>query len=73
MELLFLIAKKVEDLLEDETQMFAMFASLQLDNKVTTIDFHVVCDFLDVFLEDINDLSLECEVEFVVDLVPRRV
>lgn len=29
-----------------------------------------MCDFSKVFPDDINDLSLDLEVEFVIDLVP---
>ncbi|XP_050895763.1 uncharacterized protein LOC127102436 [Lathyrus oleraceus] len=35
-------------------QMFAMFASLQVDNKAASIDLPVVCNFLDVFPDDIS-------------------
>ncbi|KAI5424193.1 hypothetical protein KIW84_030418 [Lathyrus oleraceus] len=33
-------------------------------------DLPGMCEFLEVFLEDISDLPSECEVEFVIDLVP---
>lgn len=69
-ELMFLSAKKVEELLENEAQMFAMFASLQVDSEVTSGDLHVVCEFPYVFQDDISDFPPECEVEFTIDLVP---
>lgn len=39
---MFLSANQVEELLEDEAQMFAMFASLQVDNEVASGDLPVV-------------------------------
>lgn len=38
--------------------------------KSTIVDLQVVCDFPDVFLDDISDLLPECEVEFAIVLVP---
>ncbi|XP_050910062.1 uncharacterized protein LOC127123930 [Lathyrus oleraceus] len=55
-KMMFLSAKQVEELLEDETQMFTMFASLQVDNKIAGVDLPVVRNFLDIFPDDINDL-----------------
>lgn len=49
--------------------MFAMFSSLQVDSKPAMVELLVVCDFLDVFLEDIFDLPPEREVELAIDLV----
>lgn len=68
-ELLFLFSKRVE-LLEDEAQMFAMFVSLQVDNKAASVDLPVVCNFPDVFPDDISDLPPEHEIEFSFDVVP---
>lgn len=69
-ELMFLSAKQVEELLEDEVKMFAIFASLQVDNKAASVDLPVVCNFSYVFLNDISDLPPELEIEFSIDVVP---
>ncbi|XP_050876056.1 uncharacterized protein LOC127079724 [Lathyrus oleraceus] len=69
-ELMFLSAKQVEELLEDEAQMFAMFSSLQVNNKAASVDMPIVCNFQDVFPNDISDLPPECEIEFSIDVVP---
>jgi hypothetical protein len=69
-ELMFLSAKQVDELLEDEALMFAMFASLQVDREAVSAELPVVSDFPDVFPDDISDLPPEREVEFAVDLVP---
>ncbi|XP_050908927.1 uncharacterized protein LOC127122669 [Lathyrus oleraceus] len=69
-ELMFLSAKQVEELLEDEAQMFAMFSSLQVDNEVASVDLPIVCNFPDVFPDDIGDLPPERDIEFSIDVVP---
>lgn len=50
--------------------MLALFSSLQVDSKAAMVKLLIVCDFPDVFLEDISNLPPEREVEFVIDLVP---
>lgn len=47
-----------------------MFDSLRVESKVMIVDLPVVCDFPDVFPEDMSDLPLEREIEFAIDLVP---
>ncbi|XP_050896449.1 uncharacterized protein LOC127103225 [Lathyrus oleraceus] len=61
-ELMFLFAKQVEELLEDEAHMFAMFSSLQVDNKAASVDLPIVCNLPDVFPNDISDLPPEREI-----------
>lgn len=56
--------------MKDEAQIFALFASLQANKKVVCRDLPVVCEFQDVFPENVSDLPLEREVEFTIDLVP---
>ena len=41
--------------MEDEAQIFAIFVSLHFDSGVASVDLPVVCDFQDVFLDDISD------------------
>ncbi|MCI36413.1 retrotransposon protein, partial [Trifolium medium] len=50
--------------------MFMMFASLKLEGEVKVEELPIVCEFPDVFLEDIFDLPPEREVEFTIDLIP---
>lgn len=65
----FISANQVEEFLKDETHVFDMFASLKVETRVVIVDLLVVCEFSDVFPNDISDLSPEREVEFVVDLI----
>lgn len=60
----------MEELLKDEAQVFVMFASLKADSKAKINEFSMVCHFLEVFLDDINDLPPEREVDFNIDLIP---
>ncbi|XP_050878254.1 uncharacterized protein LOC127082073 [Lathyrus oleraceus] len=69
-ELMLLSAKQVKDLLKEEAHVFVMFSTLGIDNKVTMGELTVVCDFPEVFLDDISDLPPECAMEFAIDLVP---
>ena len=47
-----------------------MFDSLQIEGNGTLEDLSVVCEFLDVFPDDITYLPPLREVEFSIDLVP---
>ncbi|GAU48411.1 hypothetical protein TSUD_99260 [Trifolium subterraneum] len=62
--------KEVVESLKEPVEMFALFASLKLDEIVKMDQLPVVCEFPDVFLEDISDVPPEREVEFTIDLVP---
>ncbi|XP_058768114.1 uncharacterized protein LOC131641829 [Vicia villosa] len=57
-ELMFLSAKQVGELVKDKASLFAMFSTLQVDRKAITIEFPVVCEFPNVFLEDISPVSM---------------
>ncbi|MCI37083.1 cellular nucleic acid-binding protein, partial [Trifolium medium] len=54
--------------LKEHAKMFVMFASLKIEGKPGVSDLPVVCEFPDVFPEDISDLPPEREVEFTIDL-----
>ncbi|XP_058750120.1 uncharacterized protein LOC131623123 [Vicia villosa] len=69
-KLMFLSAKQVEELLKDESVMLSMFASVQVDREVASIEFPVVREFPYVFPDDISDLPLEREIKFTIELVP---
>ena len=49
---------------------FALLASLDLFEKQAMGELPVVCDFPEVFPEDVSDFPPEREVEFSIDLVP---
>lgn len=54
---LFIYVNHMKESLKDEAQVFAMFASLQVESKAVLIDLHVVCEFPNVFPDYIVDLS----------------
>ncbi|MCI61750.1 cellular nucleic acid-binding protein, partial [Trifolium medium] len=49
---------------------FMMFASLKLEGGVKVEELPIVCEFPDVFPEDISDVPMKREVEFSIALVP---
>lgn len=51
--------------------MLVMFTSLKVECNVVVSDMHVVCEFPDVFPEDICNFLLKREIEFTIDLVHR--
>lgn len=44
--------------------MFAMFTVIGIDSKAAMGEFPVVCDFPELFLDDINDFLPKHGVEF---------
>ncbi|XP_058775066.1 uncharacterized protein LOC131649317 [Vicia villosa] len=52
-----------------EMMLLAAKQSLQNDREATSIELSVVCEFLEVFLNDISDFPPECEVELSIELV----
>ncbi|MCI68336.1 cellular nucleic acid-binding protein, partial [Trifolium medium] len=53
-----------------QEDVFAMFASLRIEEKTEVDTLPVVREFADVFPYDILDLLPEREVEFSIDIVP---
>lgn len=51
-------ASQVEEFLKDEVQVFVMFSSLKVQSKTTMVDLPVVCEFPNVFPNEITDLPL---------------
>ncbi|MCI94048.1 cellular nucleic acid-binding protein, partial [Trifolium medium] len=47
-----------------------MFASLRMEENLEVDALSVVCEFADVFPDDLSDLPPEREVEFSIDVVP---
>lgn len=68
--LIFMSADQVEMSLREDDQVLVMFASLRVESDVVASDIPMVCEFPDVFPEDICDLPPEQEVEFAIDLIP---
>lgn len=62
--------RQVEELKKDEAQVFAMFSYLEIEGKAALEDFPIVCEFPNLFPDDITDLLPERELEFIIDSVP---
>jgi hypothetical protein len=62
--------REVKKSLEERAEMFALFASLKMEGKSKVSELPVVCEFPDVFPEDVSELPPEREVEFTIDLIP---
>lgn len=58
----FMFSDQVEVSLRGDDQVLVWFISLIVQSDVMDIDMHVVCEFPDVFLEDICDLLPKLEV-----------
>ncbi|MCI60960.1 cellular nucleic acid-binding protein, partial [Trifolium medium] len=56
--------------LNAQEDVFAMVASLRVEEKTEVDALSVVREFADVFPDDIVDLPPEREVEFSIDIVP---
>lgn len=56
--------------LKHNDMVLMMVVSLRMGRKAGIYMLLVMCEFPDVFLEDISDFSLERGVEFAIDLVP---
>jgi hypothetical protein len=65
----FLTTKQLKQLERDGILMFSLMASLSVENQAVIDKLQVVCDFPEVFLDEIPDVPPEREVEFSIDLV----
>ncbi|XP_050889250.1 uncharacterized protein LOC127094465 [Lathyrus oleraceus] len=66
----FMTAINVGISLKESAQVFMVFVSLRGGSERTIVELPVVCEFPEVFLDDISDFSLECELEFAIILIP---
>ncbi|XP_050892239.1 uncharacterized protein LOC127097793, partial [Lathyrus oleraceus] len=66
----FVFAKQVDESVQGGAELFMLLATLDIREKRTIEDLPIVCEFAEVFPEDISDLPPEREVEFLIDLVP---
>lgn len=66
---LFVSAKQVDEFVKDSAKVFMILASMNPKSKSVIGEIPVVCDFLEVFPDDINDFPPKRKVEFTIDLV----
>src|ERR1044072_4851987 len=62
--------KQLKEFMKDETSVFLLMATLSVESQSVIANFPVVCDFPEVFPDEIPSAPPEREVEFSVDLVP---
>lgn len=72
-KLMFVSARLMRESEKDKGKVFVMLASLEAIRKGLVHALPIVCEFPEVFLEDISDFPSECEVEFSIDLVPGNI
>ncbi|XP_020234402.1 uncharacterized protein LOC109814398 [Cajanus cajan] len=65
----FLIANQVKVSLQEDPQVYMLLASLNSDSNVLVNELPVVCDFSNVFSDDMSTLPPTRKVEFSLDLV----
>jgi len=66
----FLTTKQLKQLMHDGIQMFSLRVFLSIENQAVIDKLQVVCEFPEVFLDEIPDVPPEREAEFSIDLVP---
>nr|KYP67681.1 Transposon Ty3-I Gag-Pol polyprotein [Cajanus cajan] len=66
----YLTANQVKVSLQEDAQVYMLLASLNFESNVLVNELPVVCDFSDVFSDDMSSLPPRREVEFSIDLVP---
>lgn len=66
---MFLSARQVSESVVDGAIMFMLLETMGAKCKLVISELPIVCDFPEVFLEDVSDLPPECEVEFSIELV----
>ena len=65
-----LSARQLRKLMQEEVQMFSLMATLSVETQAVIEELQVVCEFPEVFPDEIPDVPPEREVEFAIDLVP---
>jgi len=66
----FVTTKQLKQLMSEGIPMFLLVASLSVENQAVTDRLPIVCEFLEVFPDEIPNVPPEREVEFLIDLVP---
>ncbi|XP_058725522.1 uncharacterized protein LOC131596800 [Vicia villosa] len=67
---LAMTARQVGEAVKDGAAVFMLFASMEMKGKSVSSELPVVCDFPEVFSEDVRELPPEREVEFAIELIP---
>src|ERR1051325_7148683 len=62
--------KQLNEFMKDEALVFLLMATIFVESQAVIANFPVVCDFPEVFPDEIPSAPLEREVEFSIDLVP---
>ncbi|XP_050895266.1 uncharacterized protein LOC127101876 [Lathyrus oleraceus] len=70
MESSFMTARQVGMSLIEGVQVFVVFTSLRGESERMIVDLPIMCEFPEVFLDEISELSSEREVEFAIDVIP---
>ncbi|XP_058733470.1 uncharacterized protein LOC131605091 [Vicia villosa] len=63
-------ARQVDEAVKDRVVVFMMFVSIEVKGKAESSELPLVCDFPEVFLEDVRDLPTKREMEFAIELIP---
>jgi len=69
-DMMFISANQVVTYLKEDSQLYMILSSLEIETKVSMCDLPVVGEFPEVFPEDISGLPPEREIEFSIELVP---
>ncbi|XP_058784962.1 uncharacterized protein LOC131659855 [Vicia villosa] len=64
-----LSARQLRQLMKEDVQVFALVASLSIENQAIIYELQVVREFPEVFPDEISNVPPEREVEFSIDLV----
>lgn len=62
--------KQLKEFIEEEALVFLLMASLSVESQAVIADLPMVCNFPEVFPDEIPSAPPEREVEFTIDLVP---
>jgi hypothetical protein len=65
----FLSTKQLKQVERDGILMFSLMASLSIENQAVIDKIQVVCEFPEVFPDEIPDVPPERDVEFMIDLI----
>jgi len=65
-----LTTKQLKQLMHDGIQKLSLMVFLSIENQAVIDKVQVVCEFPEVFPDDIPDVPPKREVEFSIDLVP---
>jgi len=66
----FLTTKQLKQLMHVGIETFSLMAFLSIENQAAIDKLQMVCEFPEVFPDEIPDVPPEREVEFSIDLVP---